>query len=587
MQVHYDVTVAAARRLVEVVLTVERAAPGPLLLDTPCWVPGNYAFVAYGRDVFAVEATDAETGAALTVRRDGWQGYAIDDAPRAVQVRYLADCSSEEFSEAGGVIGPGNAVLTGLRCLRVLGHDGPCTRRFHLPEGWRLHHPSGARALGEGSMEYPDYDILLDTPVVMGHFDLLTRNVRGTPFHFAFLDRGRGFDAGVERFLDQVCRVAESFHDIFGGFPFDDYGFVCSCLPDCEWGLEHLTSTMVGLGADVFSTPDGLATGVRVCAHELFHAWNVRRMRPAGLERLDFARGSFTDGLWLAEGFTRYYEFLACTRAGVYSPAQCFSAVVNYQRHLAALPGYARVSPADASRASYLNHDDHYPGQVNNAIDYYDAGMLVAFGIDAALRSAGPGSLDRVMRALFDAHALPKPGYTTDDVCALLAAEDAALAARVRRQVTMPGALAVEEDLRRLGFAVSVEAVPRLGLVLDDDDKGPCIRAVLDTGPAAACGIAAGDSIVGVDGAPFTREALRGVTVAGRTVTLTVACNGATRDVVVPVEHHEQIAALRWAGSAAQAARIAAWLGQDFAPQDGEALPLDFYENFHGVVAVA
>jgi predicted metalloprotease with PDZ domain len=152
------------------------------------------------------------------------------------------------------------AVILGARYLFAPAHVGACEVHYRLPEGWQVHHPSGARRLGpEAAWEYPSYEILLDTPVVFGRFDTLRRDVSGTPFYFVFLDRAVGFESESGRFADAVARVVEAFHGIFGAFPFDDYTFVLSLNPNNDWGLEHLTSTMVAAyrGAGVVSIACG------------------------------------------------------------------------------------------------------------------------------------------------------------------------------------------------------------------------------------------------------------------------------------------------------------------------------------------
>jgi predicted metalloprotease with PDZ domain len=367
--VHYTVRVLPARHEIEVAMTIPaEVARGRVRLQTPTWVPGDYAFAPFARDVFSIGAVGAD-GQELAVERDGWQGFAVEGAGDGIHVGYTAYCGSWESSEACGILGDRVGVLTGARYLDVADADGPRIVSYELPDGWSHHHPSAGRQLDDHTWEYPSYEVLLDTPVVIGDFTLVTRTVRGTPFHHVHLDRAVGFDSGIERFVEDVDAVARAYHDMFGSFPFEDYTFVCSSNSNVDWGLEHLTSTMVGLEPGMFTDQDVRRTAVRVCAHELFHAWNVRRLRPAPLDRLDFERGSFSEGLWVAEGFTRYYEFLSCARAGVYTPQQFLSAVVNYYRHLVALPAYERVSAVDSSLASFLNHDQRFAGHVNNTID--------------------------------------------------------------------------------------------------------------------------------------------------------------------------------------------------------------------------
>jgi predicted metalloprotease with PDZ domain len=582
------VTVVPLRHEIRVLATVPEAVHdgAPLRVQSPTWVPGDYSFQTFGRDVFALQAHDTATGEPLAVRRVDWQGYAIDAAAGDVEFSYVAYCTSWDRSEACGILGDDAGVLTGARYLWLPDHDGPYDVEYVLPDGWAIHHPSGASRLAEAAWRYPSYEILLDTPVSLGGFEIVSREVDGTPFFYVFLDRGIGSATAVEEFVDQVEDVVRSFGAIFGGFPFEDYTFICSLNSNAEWGLEHLTSTMVGLGPDVFADADQHAVGVRVCAHEFFHAWNVRRLRPATLGHLDFAHGSFTEGLWVAEGFTRYYEFLSCTRTGVYTPQQFLSTVVNYYRHLAALSAYERVSPIDSSQATFLNHDDKYSGRVNNAIDYYDAGMVIAFGIDAALRTrTSTASLDTAFAAFYDRFAGRGAGYTPADLCDFLDELLPGLGAATMREVSEPGALALVEHLQTLGFEVGTEEVPFLGLLLLGE-TGPQVYGVLDTSPAGASGIAPEDTIVAVGGLAFELEGLRWAIEHQPSVELDVMRGNGRRSYAIAPGRCERIAALTWKGTAEQAEVISTWVGQPFAPTPDESIPLDFYENFHGIETV-
>ena len=581
--VRYEVTVLPQRHELAVTMTVPPGAGGtPLRLGSPTWVPGDYSFNPYGRDVFNVEATDEGSGAPLAAHRDGWQGYVVLRGSGAVVIRHRAYCSSWEFSEACGIVGDRAGVVTGGRYLFVGGHDGPCQVTYHLPEGWALHHPSGAREVGPCAWEYPSYLILLDTPVCMGGFDKLTSDVCGTVFHHVFFDGSVGAGDGRQEFVDRVDAVSARYHKMFGSFPFEDYTFVYGCNPKADWGLEHLTSTMVGIGANAFSDDDAGATGIRTCAHELFHAWNVRRLRPAPLDQLDLVRGDFTEGLWLAEGFTRYYEFLTCTRTGIYSPQQFFSTVVNYYRHLEVLPAYHRVSAVDSSLATYLNHGKKYPGRINNCIDYYDKGMLIAFGADAVLRVEGSGStLDQAFAEFYERFAGRGAGYSSEEVRDFFDEIRPGLGARVYREATEVAGLKIAGLLARLGFEVGYETVPYLGLVLADD-AGPAVYGVLDTSPAGASGIAPEDVVTAIDGLTFDRHALEWAIARQPVVGLSVTRGNQTLSYQIPVEQRSQIGRLSWIGDDWQADLIEAWLEQEFDPELGQEFPLDFYSNFHG-----
>lgn len=586
-KISYRVKVLPQSHELLVEMTFSLNSPEPALtLETPTWVAGDYDFMPFARDLFDLSAVDQTSGRSLPIRRDGWQGFRLDAPAGTITVTYRAYASSTDFAEPCGIVDGDYAILLGTRYLHLAGSTGPCWVQYELPADWKIHHPSGARSTGDRSWEYPSYEILVDTPVTMGNFDVFSRKVWGTEFFFVFVDRTIGFESQVGSLVDRLAAVAEKLHAVFGSFPYEDYTFIMSFSPNADWGLEHLTSTMCGLGPDVFIDPDQFAYAVRVCAHEAFHAWNVRRLRPSPLKNLDFKNGTFTDGLWLAEGFTRYYEFLLSTRVGAYTPEQFFSVVVNYYRHLSLNPAYSRVTAVDSSLATYLNHSK-YPGRCNNAIDYYDKGMLIAFLTDVALRHGKPAdTLDAAFREFYQTFVDVQPGYTTDNVAVFFNQRQPTLGDTIRREAETLSDLKIEDQLGTIGFQVAKETVHYLGLMFDDS-LGPSIYGVLDTGPAAVTGIAPDDVIVTVNGFPFTFARLTWVAARKETVVLGVLRGQRRIEFSIAPGTYTRIAALTWQGSQADAAIIRTWLGnEDFRPAAGTVFTLDFYENFHGIETV-
>lgn len=581
--VHYSVTLDPKRHEMAVAQRISGAmARRPIRLFSPSFVPGNYEFQPYGRDVLDLRAESAD-GTPVSLRRLGWQGYEISDGEGDVRLSYRAAAASVDFSEACGILDDRYGVLLGTRYLMVGDHGGTVEVSYAVPEGWPILHPSGAEQIGPAAWRYPSYADLVDTAVCFGDVAVIRRDVDGTPFDHVFLTRAIGFDRCCEDFVDRVARVSATCRQVFGSFPFPRYTYIFSTDPTGDWGLEHLSATMIGLGPEVFTDPDAGATGVRTCAHELFHAWNVRRLRPAPLDRIDFVRGDFTEGLWMAEGFTRYYEFLLCTRSGEYSPDQFFSSVVNYYTHLAQLPAYRFTAPEGASHASYLNHGK-FPGWANASVDYYDQGMVIAFCIDAALRSADQ-TLDAVFADFYRAFEGKGAGYTTDEIVAFFDKAVAGLGDEIRRSVSRPAAIPLVHWLERIGLEVTETDLPTLGIVLDQN-TGPAISDVLDGTGAGDSGLAAGDVIAAVNGYPFRLGPLCWLVANESQVTLDVRRGDQPRKYQIPVGSRRRISALCWRGDEEQAARISEWLGQPYRPQPGQAIPLDFYENFHGVMTV-
>jgi len=586
----YRVRLRPPQHELEIEIIINGLSTGKgIQFEVPTWVPGDYEFMPFVRDMFAIMAEDTKTGARLPLSRPRPEVFYVHDIENGNGIRllYRAYAYSIEFGETCGILDNAYGVLLGTRYLRLANWPGPCRVTYELPSGWAAHHPAGAvQVAGDAAWDYPSYEILLDSPVVVGKFDLRERNVNGTIFYFAFVDRALGYDSKVVAFIDGVTAVCEQFYNIFGSFPFENYTFVLSCNPSFEWGLEHLTSSMCGLGPDVFIDERKNARGIRVCAHELFHAWNVRRLRPAPLKQLDLENGTFTGELWVAEGFTRYYEFLSCTRTGVYTANQFFSSVVNYYTHLSMTPAYSRVTALDSSLATYANHNK-YPGRCNNSIDYYDKGMLIAFTIDAELRlNSAADSLDQAFRGFYDEFVNSDMGYTTDDLVRYFGRRQTSVGDLIARQALGLSPLAVEDQLVRLGFRLDRQRSHFLGLMFRDEISKD-LYGVLDDSPAAESGIAPNDFLIAVNSYPFTEKALKWATQHLDRVTLAVQRGLRSLSFEMSPREYARVDTLVWVGDDHQAQRIRRWLQRDdFRPKPGQAFELDFYENFHGIEIV-
>lgn len=196
--VDYKVTINPHRLELEVAMTLTGAvAEGEIRLEIPSWVPGDYAFDPYARDIFEIRARDSGCEGELRVSREGYSSFLVHGGRGSVTVTYRAYASEIDFGEASGIVDSDYAIVLGTRYLHSPAHVGRCRVSYDdLPAGWQVHHPAGAERVGDAnSWIYPSFEILLDTPVVFGNFDLLRREVEGTEFFFVFVDRGVGFES--------------------------------------------------------------------------------------------------------------------------------------------------------------------------------------------------------------------------------------------------------------------------------------------------------------------------------------------------------------------------------------------------------
>jgi len=237
-------------------------------------------------------------------------------------------------------------------------------------------------------------------------------------------------------------------------------------------------------------------------SHEYFHAWNVKRMRPADFARLDYTRENYTRLLWFFEGFTSYYDDLLVLRAGLADPAVYLAALAKTINNVQGMPGRHVQSVADASFdawTKFYRPDENTP---NITVSYYAKGSLVALALDLSLRQAG-STLDAVMRDLWRA-GCGGPISEQHIVHAVEAAAGAALARELQQWVHGTQELPLQRLLPTAAVSMRSEAAPfatGFGLRLSEGPvSGVQVKSVATGSAAARAGISVGDELLAVNG---------------------------------------------------------------------------------------
>jgi predicted metalloprotease with PDZ domain len=318
------------------------------------------------------------------------------------------------------------------------------------------------------------------------------------------VDLGGVRPRAARTFVEMLRRVSETAIGIFGSAPYKDYTFIF--VAGRGGGLEHLNSTTIGVAADVLARhPDGAEA---VSAHEFFHTWNVKRIRPVELGPFDYEHPVRTVNLWVSEGVTDYYTEVILARSGLTGAAdftrRMGDAIASHRGNAARLV----VSP---ERSSWTVWDSP---AVNNSytISYYLQGQLLGFLLDLAIRDSTDNakSLDDVMRYLFD-HYAGERGFTRDDLqSAIRAAAGPDFHEFWRRYVSGTTEIPWDDYVKAAGWSVrfveqaAVDA--RIGSITPAV-QGARWRAVAIPGSAAeAAGLVTGDELVRING----REILDG-----------------------------------------------------------------------------
>ena len=501
-------------------------------LALPTWTPGWYTVENYAKNILRLRIVgpDGATLGHTMPRKATWRVRTAGLSRITVEFEYLATVLSLNTAKLTRDMG----FFTGTELfLEPVGHRaGPITVHFQLPADWKI-----AAALRETSdpMTYTaaDYDELVDAPVQLGHFDVTRFEAGGKPHYFVAQPAGSWDATKTARFTDLIAKIVRTDSAIFGSLPYDKYlYFYHFARPESNAGgaLEHLNSH-VTMAASPATTPEQL---IGTVAHEYFHLWNVKRIRPVEMWPYDYSREQETPQLWVSEGFTNYYGSLSELRAGINPRATFLTDYAGAIRAIEENEARKYISPAEASSSTWLGYDT----PVAFGISYYPWGQVLGGLLDLSVRhdSRGKSGLDDVMRALWREHYLKGRGFAAPEFEAIVSR----LAGRsyadfFQRYVWGTQIAPYDTILGYAGYRLerASQAVGLIGVQTDFLADGVKVTAVTPDGAAAAAGVQVGDILVSVDGRPWAQGGVRDK--PGAAVTLVVQRAGAPMSLKLTV----------------------------------------------------
>ena len=532
---HYRVDVSATRsHTLRVTLTVPQPQ-SQQLLSLPVWIPGSYMVREFGRHLSGLRARQGNR--ALEVAQLDKTTWSVDCGGRgALVVDYEVYAFDTSVRTAFLSTERGFFNNTSV-CLRVHGRERQAHRLslVGLPAGWAvatampLDDAVASKGAGAGAgagltsrrREHhhvaADYDELVDHPFEIGPFWRGEFKAAGAVHEFVVAGAWPGFDGTrLMRDAQRICTEHIRFwHGPRGKPPFRRYVFMLNVVEDGYGGLEHRASTALiaarrdlpRIGDD--STSEGYLTLLGLISHEYFHTWNVKRLKPAELCALDYTRENYTRMLWFFEGFTSYYDDLALVRARLIDGGRYLKLLAKTATGVRGMPGRGVQSVAQASFDAWNKYYRQDENTANATVNYYTKGAQVALALDLTLRREGRGSLDAVMRHLWQRGGRARDpgdiGITEADVAAALhEVGGRSFERELREWVHGTGDLPLTPLLHTMGIQAGQEPLKlsaRWGLRVAEGPVTGCqVRAVLRGSAAEQAGLCAGDEILAVQG---------------------------------------------------------------------------------------
>lgn len=535
------------------------------------WTPGSYLVREYARNVEDLHAVDP-AGRELAVdksRKNRWT-IATGSAP-SVTVSYRV--YGREMSVRTNWIDADFALLNGAPTfLTLTGSAGrPHEVTIEPARGWAQSRTSLTALAGAHHYTAPDFDTLVDSPILVGNPAVYEFTVDGKPHYLVNQGEAGVFDgARAARDLETIVR---SYRSMWGFLPYDRY-LLFNVITEAGGGLEHKNSAVLMTSRWATRTPRAYRGWLELASHEYFHAWNVKRLRPVELGPFDYEAEVPTRSLWAAEGITDYYSGLTLARAGLSTPVDYIESLSRKIEEEQTTPGRLVQSAAMASFDAWIKYYRPDENSINTSSSYYTKGALIAWLLDARIRTATQGarSLDDVMRAAYQAYAGPR-GYTPAQLREV--AERVAgvsLAPFWEAAVDGAGELDYAEALGTFGLRFR-SAPPTgkawLGIGTRNDAGRLVITQVRRDGPAWAAGLNVDDEILAIDEFRVRADRFDGRLdqyKPGTAVSVLVARR--ERLELVPVTFAEE-PARTWrlevspTATVQQGERLMAWLGQE------------------------
>jgi len=515
--------------LLQVEITATGVKEPTLRFAMPAWAPGRYAIYDFAKNVQEFSAVGAN-GQALKWQQPDQQTWAVNTAGCGgiVKVRYkvFANDLTGSFSQFDS----SHAAINGASVFMYLPGNkrDPLTLSVHSPQGWKI--VSGfSMSLTQTTFQVPNYDVLVDTPLEIGpncwvnEFQEDGKTFRVAIHSYPDQDGGAGNRSAL---VDGLKKIVRSELAMMPDPDFSHYTFLFHFDPALPMGdgMEHLDSTDIIVRETLSGR--GLSQALETAAHEFFHLWNVKRLRPAGLGPFDYSHEVYTPSLWFVEGITTYYSYVNLFRSGIWSQQEFLDRLAGEVRDLREAPGRKLMSAESSSFHAWFY--DRSPQMqetnfANSTISYYNKGALLGMLLDLEIRSAthGQRSLDDVLRLMYGkfyespaaTYYLRGRGYTETDILdAVNQISGTDLTPFFQQYVAGTASLPYNEILAKAGLTLRIgtssQAPPSLGVLVEPVNTGVRILAVQPGGAADRAGLSRDDVLISVDDQSLATESL-------------------------------------------------------------------------------
>lgn len=502
----YDVAMPdPASHLFEVTLHCPVETVTTLDLKMPVWTPGSYLVREYAKHLQDFSATDAQ-GQSLSwqkVSKNHWQVQTSNSIEVIIRYRIFANeltVRTNHLDASHGYFNPGAMFLY------VPGLEGNAIAiTIHPPDpSWQV--TTALDSVSQNPLTFlaKNFDTLVDSPFEIGTHQTHDFETLGKPHQIAVWGAG---NYNIERIAADTHKIIEVEAEMFGGLPYDRYLFLLHVTASGYGGLEHHNCCSLLFSRFGFRTPESYNRFICLVAHEFFHLWNVKRIRPQALHPFDYDQENYTDALWFCEGVTSFYDLIIPYRAGIYDAKSYLKLLSESITRLQAIPGRQSQSLTESSFDTWIKLYRPDANSRNSQVSYYLKGEIVSLLLDLLIRQQHQNqrSLDTVMAKLWQTYGQSDRGYTSDELQAVIeSVADMDLSSFWSHYLQGTVELPYAEFLDPFGLEVVADCgehpIPYLGITVHNQAGKGTLKFVDVDSPAQKAGLKPGDQLLAIDG---------------------------------------------------------------------------------------
>lgn len=369
----------------------------------PVWTPGSYLVREYAKNVEGFEATaGAKKVKADKINKNTWRVYS--NGANEVTISYKV--YAYELSVRTSFLDDTHGYLNGASIFMYVPQLQKYPSKFVINpfKGWNSISTALKKVTNaENTFYAADYDTVVDSPIEIGTHKVLNFEIQNVPHSVAMYSNGP-LEYNEEKVLDAYKKVTQAASTVVGEHPCKDYTFIIHHLPGIGGGLEHLNSTTCQTSPFAYATDASFKGFMGLIAHEYFHLWNVKRIRPIALGPFDYDTENYTHMLWVAEGFTSFYQENILLRAGILTPEEYKNKVAASISGIENQPGQKIQSVAEASWDAWIKYYRPNENSQNSTISYYNKGGVIGSLLNLFIigETKGNKTLDDVYKLLWN-----------------------------------------------------------------------------------------------------------------------------------------------------------------------------------------